>query len=125
MPFYTNLRHGFSLKCLLSRFYHLFLLWGMKGCKVSIQLSRYCCVRRKEAMYERPHVNVNGEQGSTITFTRYLPYIALLIYARKTLNAFARKNCTTVPIYLNAKYRPLVNSLFFKAPSTCKTKHLM
>ena len=34
------------------------------------------CVN-KTAMYGRPRVKVNVERGSTVTFTRHLPYIAL------------------------------------------------
>ena len=40
-------------------------------------------VNKIEAMYERPCVNVRVERGSTVAFTRDLPYIASdCIYAR-------------------------------------------
>ena len=69
---------------------------------------------RKEAMYERPHVNVKGARFNHYVYT--LPSIHYSIYLRAlTLNAFARKNCATVAIYLNAKYRPLINRLFFQS----------
>ena len=35
------------------------------------------CVDKTEAMYGRPRAKVNVERGSTVTFTRHLPYIAL------------------------------------------------
>ena len=37
-------------------------------------------VTKIEMMYERPHVNVKVERDSTFTFTRYLRYIASILF---------------------------------------------
>ena len=38
------------------------------------------CVSEVEAMYGRPRVNVKVERGSTLTFTRDLPYFAFIFF---------------------------------------------
>ena len=39
-------------------------------------------VNEKEAMYERPRVNMKVERGSTFMFTRDLPYIVSILFTR-------------------------------------------
>lgn len=72
------MRHRFSLKVIVIQMLLFFFYFGeSKG--VNFQFNCrviFACVNRKEAIYERPHVNVKGERGSTIAFTRYIPYIA-------------------------------------------------
>ena len=49
-------------------------------------MSRYFSLRRRvneiEAIYERAHVSVKVERGSTFTYTRDLPYIVSILFTR-------------------------------------------
>ena len=48
-------------------------------------------VNEIEAKCERPRVNVKVERGSTITFTRDLPYTVSVLFTQVTLRAYLRQ----------------------------------
>ena len=57
-------------------------------------------VNEIEAKYERPHVNVRVERGSTLTFTRDLPYTVSVLFTRVTLRAYLRQWKSTLGAFM-------------------------
>ena len=70
--------------------FHVGLL-GYKASKGGFPLSRnfhvrthvnFTRVKKIEVMYDKTHVNVKVERGSTFAFTRDLPYIVFISFTR-------------------------------------------
>ena len=66
----------------------------------------FTCVNKKEAIYERPHLNVKFGRGSTFTFTRdFLCTASIFFFSRVKLTCvrpYARESYAKVDIHLEA-----------------------
>ena len=65
---------------------------------------KFTCVYEVQEMYEKAAWKRKVEQGSSLTFTRRLPYIALYYLRALNLRASARKNYATLEIHLKARF---------------------
>ena len=48
----------------------------------SLTRVKFACVYKVEEMYEKAACKLQVEEGSTLTFTRDLPYIAFMLFTR-------------------------------------------
>ena len=90
---------------------------GYKASKGGFPLSRnfhvrthvnFTRVKKIEVMYDKTHVNVKVERGSTFAFTRDLPYIAFISFTRKI---YVRKHVKITQQWKSTSRLPLLSKL--------------